>query len=1067
MSQRLPTPGGDDGDWGNILNAFLEVSLNPDGTLVPSAVASALPSPIPTTNLGSGTASSTTYLRGDNTWATVPGGATNATTSAPGLIELSGDFSNTSTATVPVVSTSNGVPIVTTTGTQTLTNKSISGGQISSAVANATTASTVTTNANLTGDVTSTGNSTTLTSSSNVESIISANATVTSKLSSTTAASTYAPLANPTFTGKVTTPALQVTTGSGTANQVLTSDTSGNATWSTPTSTGAQALTPTAVKTAAYTAVAGDFIPVDISGGSVTITLPTAPADKSRIEIKMIATSGSNTVTFNAGGSDVFNKASGVTTGTLSLLNQAIMLQYAASTSIWYVQSDDLPLAQLDGRYPQSGAYVPLSSEGVIPDANNLGPFNIVNSGAVGSTIASGGGTQNLDHTALLQAYINTVSAQAFAINAFAQAVIDWPPLHYRAQNLTVPGNVKLRGNGAVLQYVASSGTLNPPTGPGNYVLRLYGSYNHVEGFTILGNNSAQPWTGGIWEMPTGGAGIGSSRSYQNFVINNRFSQLGGRAIYDQGVANHNDGNLTENSLLSATVIGHFMGVIEQAGTDAWCSSNEVGPSVTATVNGVAVPRCPVTYDTAAFGTTNGAITLPLVAATVTLTVAPTSGSSGGTLLIGGHVITYTGTSGVTITGATCADTGTIASGTSAYTAMGFVAAFAVGGANNWSYANVCEYGDVAIHIGNSTKAHVVSGATLTITANQTITVDNSCHLFTGSGNSLGIPTISSSTVSFPAFTYTSISETNTTAAATLSTTPQTIPVVATAGWPASGTFILAGYTVTYTSIVDSTDIGGCTIASGASTVIASGTYLRSNTLNGCSVATGTLTISSGQAVSEVSGAAHVRMTAVRCDFPRSHGIIMTSGSGSITDSGCITGPAMGTNTYDAFHNVTGSSAALKIDGAWETNLSGTGVGSDRWRNLIQDSAQSGSSFCTWMNPKPGNAFRLASNSGFDGGWISLSSGPPIDLTVNSATPSVNGLTTCQCANTSATSITNFTTGFYGQQIILLQDTNTTIVNGSSIVTKSGSNISPPGTGLMALQFIAAYTGSVMAWYQI
>ena len=46
---------------------------------------------------------------------------------------------------------------------QTLTNKSISGAQITSAVANATLAATVTTNANLTGDVTSVGNSTTLT----------------------------------------------------------------------------------------------------------------------------------------------------------------------------------------------------------------------------------------------------------------------------------------------------------------------------------------------------------------------------------------------------------------------------------------------------------------------------------------------------------------------------------------------------------------------------------------------------------------------------------------------------------------------------------------------------------------------------------------------------------------------------------------------------------------------------------------------------------------------------------------------------------------------------------------
>jgi len=35
---RLPVPGGDDGDWGDILNDFLSVSLNSDGTLKTSAV---------------------------------------------------------------------------------------------------------------------------------------------------------------------------------------------------------------------------------------------------------------------------------------------------------------------------------------------------------------------------------------------------------------------------------------------------------------------------------------------------------------------------------------------------------------------------------------------------------------------------------------------------------------------------------------------------------------------------------------------------------------------------------------------------------------------------------------------------------------------------------------------------------------------------------------------------------------------------------------------------------------------------------------------------------------------
>ncbi|MET0779561.1 MAG: hypothetical protein ABWY71_01880 [Candidatus Saccharimonadales bacterium] len=83
---RLPQPGGDQGDWGDILNTFLAVEHNADGTLKASGTVSGKEdksskgqvngyasldssAKIPQSQMGGGTASSTTFLRGDQTWA--------------------------------------------------------------------------------------------------------------------------------------------------------------------------------------------------------------------------------------------------------------------------------------------------------------------------------------------------------------------------------------------------------------------------------------------------------------------------------------------------------------------------------------------------------------------------------------------------------------------------------------------------------------------------------------------------------------------------------------------------------------------------------------------------------------------------------------------------------------------------------------------------------------------------------------------------------------------------------------------------------------------------------------
>jgi hypothetical protein len=89
---RLPVVGADNGDWGEVLNTFLGVAHNSDGSLQASAlqtagglttsqlgVANGVASlngtgHIPTTQLGSGTGGTSTYLRGDGSWVALSGG---------------------------------------------------------------------------------------------------------------------------------------------------------------------------------------------------------------------------------------------------------------------------------------------------------------------------------------------------------------------------------------------------------------------------------------------------------------------------------------------------------------------------------------------------------------------------------------------------------------------------------------------------------------------------------------------------------------------------------------------------------------------------------------------------------------------------------------------------------------------------------------------------------------------------------------------------------------------------------------------------------------------------------
>lgn len=149
----------------------------------------------------------------------------------------------------------------------------------------------------------------------------------------------------------------------------------------------ARALSPTAVKTGAYTAAANEYVPIDTTLGAVPVTLPSASADQSRIGVKHVIQGGTNAVTIASGGSDVFNKAGGATSFTLPLLAQAVLLQYKASTGIWYVQADDVPLSQLDLRYAGRGMLYGDGSDG---DVTVTGTVTLTRDMQYGNLIVNG-----------------------------------------------------------------------------------------------------------------------------------------------------------------------------------------------------------------------------------------------------------------------------------------------------------------------------------------------------------------------------------------------------------------------------------------------------------------------------------------------------------------------------------------------------------------------------------------------------------------------------------------------------------------------------------------------------
>lgn len=140
-------------------------------------------------------------------------------------------------------------------------------------------------------------------------------------------------------------------------------------------------------KAANYTANPFELVSCDASASSFTVTLPTSPADKTVITIKLntIANVGStNYVTVKCGGTDKFNEPTGTTEIYLYLFGSYAQCQYDSSTGLWYtfISAGTLNFAT---NFPGIDATTPITDANITFDATArtmtivppLGYFNI------------------------------------------------------------------------------------------------------------------------------------------------------------------------------------------------------------------------------------------------------------------------------------------------------------------------------------------------------------------------------------------------------------------------------------------------------------------------------------------------------------------------------------------------------------------------------------------------------------------------------------------------------------------------------------------------------------------